>query len=221
MEWKWEHEIAAQMIRPADQVLEIGSGQGGFLSRLKQSGCSCKGLELNSKAASIARDRGIDVVCESLESHGNENSCVYDVVCAFQALEHIVSLRAFIQSCIDVLKPGGKLIFSVPNSDSFIVRCDDELVLNMPPHHMNLWNINALIALARLFELRIDGIELEPLQPYHADYSIGLAMKNMIREYGEKEHAVIARNEDLVRKTALSVLKQVPGQTILAHYTKK
>ena len=55
MDWKWEHDMAAERIKPSDLVLEIGCGKGGFLERIRQKGVSCVGLEMNRDAMETAR----------------------------------------------------------------------------------------------------------------------------------------------------------------------
>jgi 2-polyprenyl-3-methyl-5-hydroxy-6-metoxy-1,4-benzoquinol methylase len=166
MDWKWEHEIAARNILPAKIVLEIGCGRGGFLEKLHNP---CTGLELNEQAATEARRRGLNVLTETIEAHAETHVASYDVVCSFQVLEHIVKVNEFIQACAAVLRPGGLMIASVPNNDSFIFR-EFAPILNFPPHHMGLWSPNALLALQMITDIRPISLFLEPLQPYHLGY---------------------------------------------------
>lgn len=220
MDWKWEHEIAASLIHSGNKVLEVGCARGSFLKQIQQNGIQCIGLELNSSAAKNARSKGIEVLEQGIEDHAREYPGKYAVVCAFEVLEHIAKVKDFLQSAIDLLKPGGRLILSVPNNDAFMFKVDEVQALNRPPHHMGLWNMNAFINLCNFFRLKLEGIELEPLQPYHLKYNHSLVRKRLVQEYGEKGKAMIDRNKELVAAVSQTIIKHIPGHTLLAHYTK-
>lgn len=169
MPWKWEHEQASNFIKPNMKVLEIGCGPGDFLLRIKEKlGAQCVGIEFNKKAIEIAEKKGLTVLEESIEQHAILNKEVYDVICSFQVLEHVSDVFEFLKAQIACLKTGGTLILSVPNNDSWLKRSYN--VLNMPPHHMGLWNKKSLKNVARRFNLKIKSISFEPMQEYHGDY---------------------------------------------------
>ncbi|MBI5713101.1 MAG: hypothetical protein HZC38_06710 [Chloroflexi bacterium] len=67
MDWKWEHQITSEMIKPTDKVLEIGCARGGFLNRVKEMGAESVGLELNRSAAEAAHARGLTVLDQSIQ----------------------------------------------------------------------------------------------------------------------------------------------------------
>jgi SAM-dependent methyltransferase len=176
MDSKWEHVIAAQFVNSGEKVLEIGCARGGFLKRLKEKGALVTGLELNTEAAQACTKDGFKVKTETIENYSLNNKSQYDVVCSFQVVEHISDIRNFIRASVEVLKPGGKMIVSVPNNESLIFRSGD-ICLNMPPHHMGLWEMNSLIKLQDYFDIRVDSIHLEPLQKYHSGYAMKFAYK--------------------------------------------
>jgi hypothetical protein len=57
-----------------------------------------------------------------------------------------------------VLKPGGKLIIGVPNCEPWFRRFDKYEILNMPPHHMGLWNEKVFRAIQDIFGIRLDRV---------------------------------------------------------------
>jgi hypothetical protein len=85
------------------------------------------------------------------------------------------------------LKKGGKLIVSVPNNDSFIIK-DNEIILNYPPHHMGLWDAHSLINLQNIFNIRLIDLYNEPLQKYHQGY-LGIHLKKLFG-LNEKKYLV-------------------------------
>ena len=175
---KWEHIIASNYVNKGNKVLEIGCARGSFLQTLKDKGAIVEGLEMNSDAARTCTNSGISVKTDSIEKFSLNNPNKYDMVCSFQVLEHVPEVKNFIQSSLSVLKPGGLMIISVPNNDSIIFQ-SNKISLNMPPHHMGLWDINSLIKLQKYFDMYVESVHLEPLQEYHSGYAMKLAYKNI------------------------------------------
>jgi SAM-dependent methyltransferase len=97
----------------------------------------------------------------------------FDAACAFQVLEHIPEPRAFIDAMVKLVRPGGKVMFAVPNNDSFIRRDRGDL-LNQPPHHMLRWDRRSLAALAGIWPLEVARFAREPLAEYHTQYYASL-----------------------------------------------
>jgi len=114
---KAEYEFALGFISQRDNVLEIGCGRGEFAKKIAAK--SYLGLELSSKAQKMAAADGIRVLIQPVETHRLQCQQRYDVVCAFQVLEHVANPTAFIEACTCCLKSGGLLILSVPNLDSY------------------------------------------------------------------------------------------------------
>ena len=86
------------------------------------------------------------------DPHADENGPAdpdrrFDVVCAFQVLEHVADPLAFIAEAKARLNPGGLLFIGVPNRESYVGRLRD-FPLDMPPHHVMRWSRRALAALA-------------------------------------------------------------------------
>ncbi len=167
--WKWEHQTALELMNKDNVVLEIGSARGAFLEGLKKhfgNEFNAQGIELNIDAAKTAQAKGLDVRVESIESVSEKMAEKYDVVCFFQVLEHINDVMPFINNAVKCLKPKGKLIVSVPNNDSFIKHLPLN-ILNLPPHHMGLWDKTSLTNMAKIAGLSPIAFHYEALSKIH------------------------------------------------------
>jgi len=154
-DWKFENQIALDLLEKHHRVLDIGCGIGKFLSRAKEKAAEVTGLELNEKAVQVCRNNGLNVFNELIGDHARHKPVHYDVVCMFQVLEHIYDVRSFLEESLAVLKKGGKLVIGVPNNEPYFQGYDKYCTLNLPPHHMGLWNRPVFEKLAPLFGLKL------------------------------------------------------------------
>lgn len=102
-------------IRP-NTVLEIGCGQGAFGARLAESGSGYLAVEPDPTSAARARERvePFGGVVRDGDDSAVEPGRLFDLVCAFEVLEHIEHDRAALRSWAKFVGPGGALIVSVP-----------------------------------------------------------------------------------------------------------
>lgn len=117
MEDKWEFQAAIDLLKDEDLVLEVGVGFGYFLERCRARGIKITGIELSPSAAKRARENGFEILEEDIQTLANLKIVdKFDVVCAFQVLEHVTEPGLFLQGMLDNLKVGGRIILSVPNA---------------------------------------------------------------------------------------------------------
>lgn len=158
---RWEFTKAREFIGPTARVVDVGCGDGHFLSLLPQP--TKLGVELNPEAVAKARQRGLDVRQAGLETLSD--ACA-DVLTLFQVLEHLPAPRQMLAEAVRVLAPGGVLLVAVPDNDGFVGRAFFE-PLNLPPHHPLRWTRAALGRLPSLFPLTLTALEVEPLAREH------------------------------------------------------
>jgi 2-polyprenyl-3-methyl-5-hydroxy-6-metoxy-1,4-benzoquinol methylase len=166
---KWEHDVAIQDLTGAKQIMEVGCGRGDFVQRLRSLNLDAQGIEINSNAVEYANMKGIPLLPLSLHELAYKKPEYYDAVCAFQVLEHIAQPRPFLSAMIELIKPGGKLIITVPNSRSFTKYVPDDL-LNQPPHHMTQWCKRAIKSLTTIYPIQVKRFRFEPLADYHINW---------------------------------------------------
>lgn len=166
LEDKWEFNEAIKSLEKSDVVLEIGSGSGSFLKKAILKGLSVFGCETNLRAAADLRALGFKVFESRLEDIVKDpDQRLFDVICAFQVLEHVPNPGSFIRHCLANLSPKGRLIFSVPNNQ-VLGKLDPvgQDLLNHPPHHMSKWTAEVFESLERFFPLAIEKISFDSLE---------------------------------------------------------
>ncbi|MGI5239946.1 class I SAM-dependent methyltransferase [Dactylosporangium sp. CA-139066] len=107
-------DVVDRLLPPqATDVLEVGCGQGGFAVRLARR-YRYTGIEPDPQSFAVAQHRlgGAGTVANiRLEELPPAR---FDVVCAFEVLEHLDDDVAAVAAWAGRLRPGGRLVVSVP-----------------------------------------------------------------------------------------------------------
>lgn len=122
--WLWDlwlkidGDISFHMQHGKGRLLDVGCNEGRGLIRYQSSGYSVEGLELNSKAADVSREKGFVVYSDLIEQF--EPIEKYDVVVLSNVLEHSLNPAEMLTHVARVLNPGGLVWISCPNSQSWL-----------------------------------------------------------------------------------------------------
>ena len=101
------------------KALDIGCGNGTFLSFLKYYGWDVSGVELNPKAAEVAQNHlGVEIFVGELEDASFEENS-FDFIMLSHVVEHIPEPLEFLKLVFSLLKKGGTIYAEVPNYESF------------------------------------------------------------------------------------------------------
>jgi SAM-dependent methyltransferase len=157
--WRAEFDIAAGYVSPGDHVLDVGCGFAGFREVIPHADYT--GLDPNF----ADQDPLGKVRNETLESHLMGRAGTYDLVCAFQVLEHLADPLSFFKGLVRAAKPGGLVVIGVPQVPSAMTRIPNCLV-NAPPHHLTWWTKSALAELAHHGRVKPELIEHMPWSRY-------------------------------------------------------
>lgn len=111
--------------------LEIGCSSGMFLYQVKKYVKEIVGIDYDLSSAKFASKKcACPVFTEEIEKTGLEKKS-FDVICAFQTLEHVSNPRDFLSGIIQYLKPGGIIYLEVPNLKDALV-----YAYNLPNQHI-------------------------------------------------------------------------------------
>jgi cyclopropane fatty-acyl-phospholipid synthase-like methyltransferase len=131
------------------KLLDIGCGTGEFLFVAREMGYDVQGIDFNRHAINLARQKlGLsNVFTTDLYDFLKDKREVYDIVTAFEVIEHVNNPGSFIERAGSALKKGGYLVISTPNRNRYWGRIDPALEpWDFPYNHLLRWDQEALCA---------------------------------------------------------------------------
>jgi 2-polyprenyl-3-methyl-5-hydroxy-6-metoxy-1,4-benzoquinol methylase len=104
-----------------ERVLEIGFGEGSFMTFCRKQGWIVTGTELNQILVEAARTAGFDAHLARDAEHVLSDA-TFDLIAAFDVLEHIPpdDAIAFLAVLKAKLSPGGTILLRFPNADTWL-----------------------------------------------------------------------------------------------------
>lgn len=226
---KREYDVAVNFIRPQDKVIEVGAGKGSFGKFLGSD--RYVGLDFSLEAVRQAATNGIDIRNESIAEHAAAHPGEYDTACAFQVMEHVTGLREFLEDLSTCLRPGGRLIVSIPSEESYLSRSRN-LALNLPPHHLTRYRDSCLRRFPEYLSLRLVHLEHDPLQDnsvqdYLMQLYLGTFNQWLGRTYRSVDNCLTERFLRMAATAAAMVMRsglqpsfRPMGHTVTAVYEK-
>jgi len=103
--------------RGGGSVLDIGCGDGGFLSRARDAGWVVAGADPDPQAVENAKQLGLDVRLGGIDCF-NEPSA-FEVITLNHVIEHVHRPVDTLMKAYFLLKPGGQLYVETPNASAF------------------------------------------------------------------------------------------------------
>ena len=131
--------------KPGSKLLDVGCGNGEFLTLARSAGWDVVGLDFDPSAVKVARSRGLDVRQGSVEVLDPAKES-FDGVTLSHVIEHVHDPLAVLHQCHALLKPGGWIWIETPNIESLgHQRYRSDWRGLEPPRHLVLFSRDALV----------------------------------------------------------------------------
>lgn len=157
--------MAARLLKPGASMLDVGCGNGGFLAQMKNRGFDVQGTEWSAaSAARIPAEAGIRIhVGDLLDLHLPAQT--FDLITLFHVFEHVRRPFEILKECRRLLRPGGRLVLSMPNAQSRQAkRFGLAWFHHDPPRHLfgfGIASLTPLLAQAGFHVERINTFSIE------------------------------------------------------------
>lgn len=178
---QWLSRFAAR-----GRLLDIGCSVGTLLKAASLMGWTAEGIEPNPVAAAIARGQGFQVYAEFLSPDlVGRLQGGYQCVVMSDVLEHIPHPAKIVSLARQLLTPGGHLLISTPNLDSFVAR---RFQLK-PGEHLLLFNADNLRMLLEKEGLSVIALKATSRQRAldqltHSTTELGPLLERLVTLFG-------------------------------------
>lgn len=153
------------------RFLDIGCGDGQFLSFLKQSGYSqLTGIEPDPARAGNARKRGLPIYpsLDEARAHGAQVDGV-QLMTVWQVLEHVNQPIPFLRAYAPLLAPDGVMLVSVPNQKAAQTRIFGKYSA-YPDYGRHVWYHDA--SYLQFLRSQLPGYDVSILRDRNYEYEI-------------------------------------------------
>ncbi len=160
--------VLERFARPPGALLELGAGAGFALAAARDAGWEVRGLELSSTAAAWARQHvGVDITVGGADDLGDHQR--WDVIAAFQTIEHFVDVRSALRRVREALRPRGLLFLTTPDHGSLSRRVFRRFWLSYRPEHLVYFDQRSLrrILEEEGFRVELIGADEPLVVPVH------------------------------------------------------
>jgi 2-polyprenyl-3-methyl-5-hydroxy-6-metoxy-1,4-benzoquinol methylase len=190
---------------PKGRLLDVGCSCGYFLEVAVEHGYEVRGLEFSESAiaAAVANVRGRIVRAGTNQLRGEYESS-YDVITAFDIIEHLEDPRQFLGETARLLRPNGALVISTPDAEHMLrYLMASRWPMLQPMQHLTIFSRRALqIALVEA------GFGQIVLAPAHKLLSFDYLI-SQVRTLNPGIHSVLRAATKVMPRHAMSKYRQL------------
>jgi SAM-dependent methyltransferase len=196
-----------------NRMLDVGCGAGELMAQHRELGWSVTGIEPDSHAAALSRDRGLEVHHGTVFDAplGGRN---FDVILMSQVIEHLPDPVEALRHAARWLAPSGKVVLITPNASSLCFKLFGSRWFPLEaPRHLFLFDPNTIRLLAakaglecRSSKTRCEGWIVDYSIHYQQTQSAVLPADLSERELMVKQSERIRTKHQLARKLVAPLL---------------
>lgn len=162
-----EKSVTAAKQKRSLRILEVGCNLGYIGAVMLRQGHRYVGLDVQKQAVLKAKEYyGDHFICETVEQYASHCHEKFDLICAFDVLEHVSEPRQFLDSCLSLLDNEGFMILTTPDGDQMR---QEEWATDLPPIHLTVFSRRSFTHIASR-SLRVRFVD--DVQPAYSRLSL-------------------------------------------------
>jgi len=161
---RWEHEQFGRARLQGRRLLEVGCGRGAFVELAASQGYEVHGVDVQTRSLDAARRRVPRASFDLLDVERESPTGAFDIVTAFEVVEHLEHPVDVVTRLAGCLVQGGKFVISLPSIERgpFFTRLS---AVDFPPHHLTMWTRRAVIHLLEAAGLTVGDVSAKDFDP--------------------------------------------------------
>lgn len=172
---------------PPGKLLDIGCGNGKYLSFMYSNGWDVTGVDKDAGCIFPRDVLGFKLLDGEIWNHKIPDA-TYDLITIWWVIEHVTDPHKLLAECARILKPGGELIVSTINSDALEAKIFKRYWWHLlVPEHISQFNVKTLTSLINGHGFSIFKLRHEPatcgfigsFQNYFDDKKIKINVNNI------------------------------------------
>ena len=199
------------------RVLDVGSGDGAFVHHMASHGWDATGIDFSAAAQALALRKRL----RGRHLHGSLADCdvppaSQDVITMWQVLEHIGEPLPFLERVVQLLRPGGLFVASIPNIEGWSAALTRERWwgLDVPRHlvHYTPATLRRAVGEAGLHvvDVRHFSLQYDPYALLHSSLDWAFSRRHFLSDLAKAQVEVaMGPLEYGYNVTALAVLGPV------------
>lgn len=208
---------------PGGRILDYGTGAGNMVAFFNFLGWDAEGIEISPSAVENAKKNGLKLRCGSIEQL-DEYLNYYDVIYSCHALEHVSNVDLLFQRFFNALKPGGKLVFEVPNGNSASINTYKDIYFYFGmPIHINLFtpiSAKKILTKSGFFNIKTDSYSIWKFQVWSYYTSYYYKKKKIKLNFNSHPKIKVYLGYPLTLLTYLKSLGKDKGDNLIVEATK-
>lgn len=129
---------------PAARVLDVGAGSGKLVRAFRDCGAAAEGLEPSRALFDRFLAGDAAFTCGMLDSYRRSCAQRFDLVTAFDVIEHVAEPLQFLEDVAALLEPGGFFFASTPDAGSAIAKAFGRYWHFYYPYHLSYFSASTL-----------------------------------------------------------------------------
>jgi 2-polyprenyl-3-methyl-5-hydroxy-6-metoxy-1,4-benzoquinol methylase len=154
-----ERRSAFTYIPKGVKVLDVGCGFGQSLKYHQDRGCDAYGVEADSNIQKVIDEFGFNIKV-GLFNQDDYKKNFFEYITMDQVLEHTVDPIKTLQGASKILKPNGRIIISIPNSNGWGAKVFGRKWINWhTPYHLQHFSKRSIKIAAKKSGLEVESLK--------------------------------------------------------------